>query len=129
MGATENESFPVVQSADTLIKNKNSPPFIVVAPSGGIAFYGNQYAGKFQFHDFFIDEFIPYIDATYRTRPDRPNRHIQGFSMGGYGAVMFAAKHPDLFGACTDIAGAIIGPALQYLARDVQFQRGEFPAL
>ena len=44
-----------------------------------------------------IDQLIPLIDATFRTIPTRAERAIAGVSMGGYGASMLAAEHPDLF--------------------------------
>ena len=110
LGANENTASIVVKKADELIKSKDLPPFIIAAINGGPVFYGNHFEGKFQVHDFFIDEFIPYVDATYRTKADRADRNMMGFSMGGYGATMFAVKHPEMFGAFTDIAGALEGP-------------------
>ncbi len=44
-----------------------------------------------------VKELIPHIDATYRTIGQRSGRAIQGFSMGGGGALRIAAKFPDLF--------------------------------
>jgi len=89
-------------------------PLIIVAINGGKAFYSNQFEGKCQVHDFFIQEFVPHIDATYRTLPDRQYRHTMGFSMGGYGATMFVVKHPNLFSAFTDMGGALQGPRHNY---------------
>lgn len=47
-----------------------------------------------------VQELIPHVDATYRTRAARHGRIVQGFSMGGFGAAKFASKFPDLFAAC-----------------------------
>src|SRR5205823_7098627 len=49
---------------------------------------------------------IPYVDRHFRTRNDRMFRAIEGFSMGGYGAAMIGAKHPELFGAIVEYSGA-----------------------
>jgi endo-1,4-beta-xylanase len=55
-----------------------------------------------------IDELIPHIDATYRTRAERSGRLVQGFSMGGFGAAKFAAKFPDNFAACVTYDAAFV---------------------
>lgn len=107
LGGNENTVAPVVQKAHELITKKELPPFIIVSAATGRGFYGNQFEGKFQIHDFYIEEFVPHIDRTYRTKAERRHRHIQGFSMGGYGALMYALKHLDLFGTVTDIGGAL----------------------
>ena len=109
LGGTEATSSIVVPKAHELMKAGALRPFLIVAPNGGRAFYGNQFEGKCQVHDFFFEELVPHIDATYRTRAEKAGRQIQGFSMGGYGAMMFAAKHPEIFGAAMDIAGALQG--------------------
>jgi S-formylglutathione hydrolase FrmB len=44
-----------------------------------------------------VEELIPHVDAAYRTITRREGRAVQGFSMGGGGALRIAAKHPDLF--------------------------------
>jgi len=50
-----------------------------------------------RYSDFFIREFIPYIESHYSIRRERSARAISGFSMGGYGALRFAFAHPELF--------------------------------
>jgi enterochelin esterase-like enzyme len=107
LGGNENTVTPVVEKAHALISRNELPPFIIVSAATGRGFYGNQFEGKLQIHDFYIAEFIPHIDQTYRTKTDRRHRHIAGFSMGGYGALMYALKHLDLFGTATDIGGAL----------------------
>ena len=76
------------------------PPMILVMPDGGLDRYVNDYKGEKPWADMFIKEFIPYIDATYRTRTDKQYRGIAGLSMGGYGALHTAMRHTDLFAAC-----------------------------
>ena len=107
LGGNENTVAPVVTTAHQLITRKELPPFIIVSAATGRGFYGNQFEGKLQIHDFYVDEFIPHIEKTYRTKTDRRHRHLAGFSMGGYGALMYALKHLDLFGTATDIGGAL----------------------
>jgi enterochelin esterase-like enzyme len=107
LGGNENTVAPVVTTAHELITRKELPPFIIVSAATGRGFYGNQFEGKLQIHDFYFEEFIPHIEKTYRAKADRRHRHLAGFSMGGYGALMYALKHLDLFGTATDIGGAL----------------------
>ena len=53
-----------------------------------------------------IKELIPYIDNNYRTVALREGRALEGFSMGGFGAVRFAFKYPQLFCAVRSFSGA-----------------------
>ncbi len=58
----------------------------------------------------FIDDLVPHVDATYRTRADRQGRVVAGFSMGGYGAMRLALAHPELFGAAIILSPAVYHP-------------------
>jgi hypothetical protein len=49
--------------------------------------------------DFMIQELVPYIDANFRTLPTRDSRGIAGVLIGGYGAIRFGMRHPDVFGS------------------------------
>ena len=49
--------------------------------------------------DFMVQDLVPYIDANFRTLPSRDSRGIAGDFMGGYGAIRFGMKHPDVFGS------------------------------
>jgi hypothetical protein len=48
--------------------------------------------------DFMVRELIPYVDANFRTLPNRDSRGILGDFMGGYGAIRFGMTHPEIFG-------------------------------
>jgi len=52
-----------------------------------------------------VNELIPFIDEQYRTEPNRNNRFLSGYSMGGAGAFYYAVKYPELFGSVTSYAG------------------------
>jgi S-formylglutathione hydrolase FrmB len=82
--------------------------FLVVAPDGWGTFYVNSRDGKTPYSDFFLREFIPFIERTYRVRTTRAARGITGFSMGGYGALRFAFAHPELFGSVSAHSAALI---------------------
>lgn len=48
---------------------------------------------------FMVKELKPWIDANYRTRPDRDNTFIAGSSMGGLISMYAVAEYPDVFAA------------------------------
>lgn len=74
------------------------PPMLVVFPDGDHdSFYSDAPNGSSPVETMVIRELIPHIDRQYRTLANRADRHIEGFSMGGFGALKFAAKYPDLF--------------------------------
>ncbi len=73
--------------------------FLVVAPDGWDTFYINSRDGKTLYGDFFLREFMPFIERTYRVQAGRAAHGITGFSMGGYGALRIAFAHPELFGS------------------------------
>jgi len=87
--------------------------FLVVAPDGGDTFYINSRDGKTPYSDFFIREFVPYVERTYRVRTERATRGITGFSMGGYGALRMAFAYPELFGSASAHSGALMRAAPQ----------------
>ena len=46
---------------------------------------------------FIAKDLVAYMDAHYRTIPERASRGLAGHSMGGYGTVRIAAKYPQVF--------------------------------
>jgi hypothetical protein len=47
--------------------------------------------------DFVIQELRPYIDANFKTLPNRDSRGISGEFMGAYCAISLGMRHPDVF--------------------------------
>jgi S-formylglutathione hydrolase FrmB len=82
--------------------------FIVVSPEAWDTFYMNSRDGQTPYSDFFLREFMPYIERTYRFQGTRVTRGITGFSMGGYGALRFAFLHPELFGSVSSHSAAMV---------------------
>ncbi|MFT3864122.1 MAG: alpha/beta hydrolase family protein [Solirubrobacterales bacterium] len=85
-------------------------PAIVVSPNGNSGYWSDWYnGGKFgppEYETYVVEQLIPLIDERFRTLGDRAHRAIAGVSMGGYGAMMIAARHPDLFADAASISGA-----------------------
>jgi len=82
--------------------------FLVVAPEGRSSFYINSADGRLRYSDFFLREFLPYIETRYSIRRERSARGITGVSMGGYGALRFGFAHPELFSSVSAQSAAII---------------------
>ncbi|WP_319500047.1 alpha/beta fold hydrolase [uncultured Draconibacterium sp.] len=60
---------------------------------------------KIQMKDYF-PELISHIDSSFPTIPDRNNRGIIGFSMGGFMASYLAGKYPDKVSAVVSFTGS-----------------------
>src|ERR1700733_10786821 len=75
---------------------------IVVLPDTKTAHNGSMYSSSVttgDFERFIAHDVVEYIDAHYRTIPDRLARGLAGHSMGGYGATRIGMKHPEGFGS------------------------------
>jgi enterochelin esterase-like enzyme len=99
--------FKIYNMIDSLRKTNTIHNFILVMPDAKNGYYINNYNKSFRYEDFFIDEFIPYIDSIYRTIPLKGCRVLAGISMGGFGAIILAVKHPKLFGSVIEMSGSI----------------------
>ncbi len=83
-------------------------PLIVVMPNGERGFYTDSKSNqKAAFETNLVRDLIGFVDNTFQTIPKRAGRVIGGLSMGGYGAVKIALKHPDLFCAAVSHSGAL----------------------
>ena len=86
------------------LEGKGLSEMIYVFPEGFTSYYCNYYNGKYNYMDMFVNEFVPYIDRTFRTLADREHRALTGYSMGGFGAMVLAEKHPELFGCSAPLS-------------------------
>jgi len=100
---------------DDLRRRGKMGEFLIVAPEGGRTFYINSADGSVRYSDFFLQEFIPLIEAKYRISKGRNNRAISGISMGGYGALRFGFAHPEMFSAVSAQSAALITESPQEL--------------
>ena len=88
------------QIADETLGKSGVPEMIIVMPDGVKNWYCNNYTGDFRYEDFFYEELIPFVEQNYRCRTEREYRAISGLSMGGFGCLLYALKHPDKYIAC-----------------------------
>jgi enterochelin esterase-like enzyme len=75
---------------------------IVVLPDSKTIHNGSMYSSSVttgDFEQFIAHDLVAYVDAHYRTIPNRLSRGLVGHSMGGYGAARIGMKHSDVFGS------------------------------
>jgi enterochelin esterase-like enzyme len=96
----------VHSTADLLINNRAIPPIIMVMPDAGTTRYLNNYDGSIRYEDFFFSELIPHIESNYRAISEKRYRAVAGISMGGYGSLVYAFRHTDMFAAAASISGS-----------------------
>lgn len=107
-GTSAQRAATYAPTLDTAISSGQISPSIWVFPDGqNDSFYGDSFDGVRRAHTNIIGEVLPYVDAHYRTIADRDERAVEGFSMGGFGASLYAAKHPELFSVVVEYAGAL----------------------
>jgi len=93
--------------ADKAIEEGTIPPMIIIMPNADSSWYINAYDGKESYEDFFFKEFLPAVEEKFRIRSEKRYRGIAGLSMGGYGTLVYALKHPDLFAAAAPLSAAV----------------------
>lgn len=87
-------------------------PLIVVMPDGGQVgeysdHYNNGQYGTPAYETYHIGQLMPWIDGHLRTLATREGRAVAGLSMGGFGAMSYAARHPDQFISASSFSGAV----------------------
>jgi len=82
--------------------------FVIAAPAADRTFFINSRDGRVRYEDFLTKEFFPFIESHYRIRAGRRYRGVSGISMGGYGALHLALRHPQLFGSVSAHSPALI---------------------
>jgi S-formylglutathione hydrolase FrmB len=86
---------------------------IVVLPDSKTIYNGSMYSSSAttgDFENYVAHDVVAYIDAHYRTIPERTSRGLVGHSMGGYGASRIGMKHSDVFGALYIMSPCCLAP-------------------
>jgi len=92
------------QRLDRLISSGKCPPVIVAAPDCFTKLGGNQYINSSatgRYEDYLIREVVPFVARTYRVS----RWGVFGKSSGGYGAIVQAMRHPEIFQVAADHSG------------------------
>lgn len=134
-GAGADESWWVAhggakETLDALINRGQLRPSIVVMPGNGNNWYVDGPLEKAE--RALISELLPFVENKYQAFHERNARMIGGLSMGGYGSLNIALKHPDMFCAAMLLSPAIydpVPPAISSALLDMPFQlKGHFDA-
>jgi len=86
---------------------------IVVLPDAKTLHNGSMYSSSVttgDFEKFIYHDVVEYVDAHYRTLPNRLSRGLVGHSMGGYGATRIGMKHSDVFGSLYIMSPCCLAP-------------------
>ena len=101
----------VLYIADKAILSGESTSMIIVMPDAdtGLPGYTNAISGKWNYEDFFFEEFMPHVEERFRIKKEKQFRAISGLSMGGGGSFLYALHRPDLFSSAAPLS-AWMGP-------------------
>lgn len=117
-GSPERQWDRTRKTLTDAMENRRVRPMIYVYVNGlGNTNFVNNAAGK-RIEQSIVEELIPFIDQKYRTIADRAGRAVDGFSMGGYGALMLAFRNPALFSSVTSYGAALVIGATDKNYRD-----------
>jgi len=117
----------VLHIADKAILEGSATPMIIVMPDGNTKRRGyfNDPKNEWRYEDFFFEEFMPYVESTYRIKGEKRFRAISGLSMGGGGTFMYALHHPELFSSACPLS-AYCGPlSMEELESRMERQGGD----
>lgn len=94
-----------------LVKYTKNLHLIIAMPDAGNSWYVNSATHPAEkYEDYIVKDFIEEIDTHYRTIREGYARAIAGLSMGGYAAVKFSLKYPNLFAYAGGISAALDAP-------------------
>jgi enterochelin esterase-like enzyme len=115
----------VLHITDKAVREGIATPMIIVMPDAdtGQRGYTNDPSGNWRYEDFFFEEFMPFIEKTYRIRPAKRYRAVAGLSMGGGGTFYYALHRPDLFSAACPLS-ASTGPLTMAEVESFMQRRG-----
>ena len=95
----------------TLADSLSNYNLIVVTPEGGEGWYTDSATlDADRFESFIVKELLPDVEKRFRVIPERKGRGIAGYSMGGYGALKYGLKYPQLFAFAGSLSGAFDAP-------------------
>lgn len=87
----------------------NSGLFVIL-PDGDDGWYINSPVRKSDLYETYLEEVLSVITQEYKLPTAQKHWAIAGWSMGGFGCVNYAARHPDRFVAVSSIIGLLDFP-------------------
>ncbi len=115
----------VLHIADKEINEGRATPMIIVMPDANTGYRGyvNRPGEDWRYEDFFFQEFVPYVEKTFRIKSEKRYRAISGLSMGGEGTFIYALHHPEMFSSACPLSAAT-GPISKENLSDYYLLRG-----
>jgi S-formylglutathione hydrolase FrmB len=99
--------------------------FILVMPEGNSSYYVNAAERpQDRYEDYITKDLIADVERRFPAAPGQANRAIAGISMGGFGALTLALKHPDLFAFAGGISSALDVPSRPFSIKRMGQYRG-----
>lgn len=98
----------LAERMDKLIGEGKIKPMIVAMPDCFTFYGGSQYINSSatgNYEDYLTGEIVPFVDENFRTVADKNSRAVMGKSSGGYGAMIMAMRHADIFGLACSTSG------------------------
>ncbi|GAA2431656.1 alpha/beta hydrolase [Streptomyces macrosporus] len=100
---------------DRAVARREIPPTVVVMPdarrdttrpAGGqyLTYHMNDADGSHRYADMFVEEFVPFVERRHRVGGTSGRRCVGGLSMGGFGALSYALRHPGMFAAAFSLS-------------------------
>lgn len=105
------QGFDLARAMDSLALS-GAREYLVVMPHADNAYGGTFYVDSPAYggwERFVVQELVAFVDGHYRTQPERLARGLAGQSMGGFGALYLAARHPDVFGSVYALSPCCLG--------------------
>lgn len=115
----------VDETAERLVRDGRVEPLVIVAINHAGVLRADEFAPTHDPHRhagghasryarFVVDELKPYIDLTFRTRPEPASTALGGSSLGGLVTLHIGLEHPAVFGAL-----AVMSPSIWWDRREV----------
>ncbi len=97
---TQSFTPNLAERMDRLIQSGVCDEMILVMPDcftrlGGSQYINSTATGRYEEH--LVSEIVAFVDARFRTRAEAGGRALLGKSSGGYGALVQAMRHPEVF--------------------------------
>jgi S-formylglutathione hydrolase FrmB len=81
---------------------------IIIMPEGNDGWYTDSLTVPTdKYESYIVQELIPDVEKRFRVSTNREGRAIAGLSMGGYGALKFGIKYPEMFAFAGSMSGAL----------------------
>lgn len=123
----ESRGSYIAQYLQSAIAERKIRPTAMVLVNGGLqSFYSNAKDGSAPVESMIMDELIPYVESQFNVGGSRDKRLLQGFSMGGFGALKLAAKYPEQFASVATFGAALLGADFLPQQRDADAYQNVF---